>query len=535
MFQRFYTNTLQSNFIKYLLSEVEIPTIPFTTNITHVVPNAYYIHNNYIVKINERTSSDVITAYEVDSLTPEDYIKYEPYIFGKAYRGYTTKYISNSNSYDSQTHYYLGMYLRAIKGYYGIDLMPFYNCYTNELVSSVGFNYSPDVVAVIFNPKAKKKHLTNTIVVPPGTEISEPEVRNYQHQRIEGVKWFDESNSQRTFPRVVNSTMRVSMKLPTGITEDEVYIDWPPESKFDTLVYGLKDEHSLGVKFVEKTDAYTYYAIPIKFCSMYTLAIDCPTTLEVLPCFLDSNGLLRDLTVQLQHVLSPHRNYTALSNYRYSSVSYSKPVTYISPCLHTNYSDLYAYEKYLKLLVKVPSTCTSSIVLLEGEYTNLQPYQDKYFSTSWSDIKDEHTIWNDKEARVVAEKEARGEPYTPQYKVEPTSFTKYLNKYMISDLSLLSMNRGVNYAFSSRLVEYLCNNVITSSEKLSKNIEIIQRGLNRGPGSIDGWWDDDLRVDTFEKVRQFVDTYKREKILDSNGFADKDTEKILLSKKFMNS
>lgn len=534
MFQRFYTNTLQSNFIKYLLSEVEIPTIPFTTNITHVVPNAYYIHNNYIVRINERPEG-TITAYDVDSLTSADYTKYEPYIFGKAYRGYTTKYTSSSNSYDPQTHYYLGMYLRAIKGYYGIDLMPFYNCYTNELVSTVGFKYSPDVVAVVFNPKAKKKHLTNTIIVPPGTEVSEPVVMNYQHQPVTGVKWVDESGSQRTFPRKINSTIRISMELPQGLTESDVYISWPPESKFDTLVYGLTDNHSLGVNFITKNDAYTYYAIPIKFCSTYTLAIDCPTTLEVLPCFIDSNGLLRDLTVQLQHVLSPHRNYTSLANYRYSSVSYSKPVTYISPCLHTNYSDLYAYEKYLKLLVKVPSTCTSSIVLLEGEYTNLQPYQDKYFSTSWVDIKDEHTRWNDKEDYKKAEKDARGESYTPEYKVEPTSFTKYLNKYMISDLSLLSMNRSVNYAFSSRLVEYLSNNVITSSEKLSKNIELIQRGLNRGPGNIDGLWDDELRVQTFEKVRQFINTYRRENILDSNGFADKDIEKILLSKKFMDS
>lgn len=142
MLQQFYNNTLQSNYIKYILANTYIPTIPFTSNIFHVTKGNKYIFENYIVTAK---ISDSVTAIEerlsnaqnsIDRLKEYEkiFIQHQPYVFGRQYLGLTTNYISNSSSYDPTTHYYLGEYLRAYKAFYGIDLMPYYNCFSNEYI-----------------------------------------------------------------------------------------------------------------------------------------------------------------------------------------------------------------------------------------------------------------------------------------------------------------------------------------------------------------------------------------------------------------
>lgn len=139
MYQKFYTNTLQSNFIKYILQNTYIPTVPFTCNVNHITKDCTYIHNNNFVKA--RKSEDMNQVLKVIEDNQERYfdyfINYEPYIFGKQYLGLTTNFTSNSDMYDSETHYYLGQYLKAYKAYYGIDLFPYYNCYSNEYLTDI--------------------------------------------------------------------------------------------------------------------------------------------------------------------------------------------------------------------------------------------------------------------------------------------------------------------------------------------------------------------------------------------------------------
>ena len=139
MYQKFYTNTIQSNFIKYILQNTYIPTVPFTCNVNHITKDCTYIHNNNFVKA--RKSEDMNHVLKVIEDNQERYfdyfINYEPYIFGKQYLGLTTNFTSNSDMYDSETHYYLGQYLKAYKAYYGIDLFPYYNCYSNEYLTDI--------------------------------------------------------------------------------------------------------------------------------------------------------------------------------------------------------------------------------------------------------------------------------------------------------------------------------------------------------------------------------------------------------------
>ena len=87
MLQKFYDNTIQSNYIKYILQNNYIPTVPFVKNINHVTKNQIYIHDNYFVraKVSEETSE---IFYRLNQ-NPADYVNYferfDPYIFGKQY------------------------------------------------------------------------------------------------------------------------------------------------------------------------------------------------------------------------------------------------------------------------------------------------------------------------------------------------------------------------------------------------------------------------------------------------------------------
>ncbi len=190
MLQQFYKDTLQSNFIKYLLANTYIPTIPFTANIMHVTKGNTYIHDGYFVtakksdavaaiiedlnKAKEKGSIDYLNKYD------EIFIKHEPYVFGRQYLGTTTNYVSNVKGYDPTTHYYLGDFLRAYRAYYNIDLMPYYNCFSNEYVDYLSLIKKDGVVKLVESNNPKYKVLSvpikfcqkYTIAIQCNSEVS---------------------------------------------------------------------------------------------------------------------------------------------------------------------------------------------------------------------------------------------------------------------------------------------------------------------------------------------------------------------------
>ena len=65
------------------------------------------------------------------------------YAFNAKIPNFTKNYVINSSVYDSRTHAYLGDFLRFIRDYHKLDLMPLYNCFNNE--SPYGLKFTLDI------------------------------------------------------------------------------------------------------------------------------------------------------------------------------------------------------------------------------------------------------------------------------------------------------------------------------------------------------------------------------------------------------
>ena len=138
--QQFYTNTIESKFIKDLIATTPLPTIDTLYKGKWIVPGCYYITDCNIVKANHITDDEAF-QFDPDNFSSQLTV-ISPYKFDSSYPGLTSTYNSINDGYDSKTHYYLGNYLRCIRDLHDINLMPFYNCYNGEYVTDIFINTS---------------------------------------------------------------------------------------------------------------------------------------------------------------------------------------------------------------------------------------------------------------------------------------------------------------------------------------------------------------------------------------------------------
>lgn len=94
------------------------------------------------------------------------------YKFGDEVLNITKHLELRNNYYDTYTHEYLGDYLRFIRDYKGIDLMSLYNCFSNNMPTTLDvddFN-SDDALSSIYMIKVKP-HTTYTIAIECHSKI----------------------------------------------------------------------------------------------------------------------------------------------------------------------------------------------------------------------------------------------------------------------------------------------------------------------------------------------------------------------------
>ena len=107
-------------YIKQLLSSFNYPKVDiYNDNIIPIEGN-YYIKNNGIYKYNQGELKKIFV-----------------YNSNKYIANITENFKNNSTLYDTNTHLFLGNYLRFLRDYNNLNLMSLYNCFTNDLANDL--------------------------------------------------------------------------------------------------------------------------------------------------------------------------------------------------------------------------------------------------------------------------------------------------------------------------------------------------------------------------------------------------------------
>ena len=149
--QYFNTSNSEVDFIKDKLRSEYVPTVRMFNSEVNIQPefktssssdeidseNVISNENNYQFFDGENIIyNDTIQVCKENNSEKVNHKYVKRYDFGKFYPNITTNFISNKNYYSSELHEYLGRYLRAYRDYYKIDVMNFYNCFSNRFISS---------------------------------------------------------------------------------------------------------------------------------------------------------------------------------------------------------------------------------------------------------------------------------------------------------------------------------------------------------------------------------------------------------------
>ena len=150
MFQKFYTDTLGSRFIKSMLAQTPIPLFNCVTDNDYLIEGCYYVYKRFIIQC---VSSGVLKVSEQENLVPSNTLFPSVFLFVGTGVHVATFYVrsyvddvsvkthsvfkSSTNYYDSETHYHLGRYLRYLRTVTGQNLFPFYNTYNSTYFTDI--------------------------------------------------------------------------------------------------------------------------------------------------------------------------------------------------------------------------------------------------------------------------------------------------------------------------------------------------------------------------------------------------------------
>lgn len=238
----------------------------------------------------------------------------KPYIYNEPLLNQTSNLIIKNNYYDSDTHEYLGNYLRFQRDYNHLNLMPLYNCFSNRLCSNLKISFNRDL--------------------------------NYCYEVKDTSKPWTGKNVVKviaTNDRVITSSARNVQHIP-GIEE---------------------------IVFDSSNSDYKIYMVPVKLFQTYTIAIDSSTPVEmccgIYGKYLDTREKFSKIP---EFTYKKYNNMFFNHPILYEELLSDNLFTKIKDQLNTDESslELAQNEVDLKLFIKLSANNRSSITILEGDY-----------------------------------------------------------------------------------------------------------------------------------------------------------------------
>lgn len=247
--------------------------------------------------------------------------------------------------------------------------------------------------------------------------------------------------------------------------------------------------------------AYKVAMVPIKFNKKYTVAADSSSAVMIAPIYQENNQLIPawsgSIKFDLTADLCSRNDYSNV--HKELSTSFKRPFTVE---ISNREGDPNAIvhqrnERYLYLLIQFMSTVDTTLIVLEGDYTDLT-CNEIYNFEKYIDVVDGDVIT------------------TKENIITPVE----LDKMMLSKLDLLQFSSKEQRPFSNRLIEYLLNNVITPRDEVALDIKLAQRNRLEQTGI----WDNNLRRAVY---RDYMLSNRTRKV-DITGYVDKDVENAIM-------
>ena len=314
----------------------------------------------------------------------------------------------------------------------------------------------------------------------------------------------------------------------------------------------LEDGNQLTINTNDST--HKLIMIPVKLGQEYTIAISCPFKYEMFCGFYGKDfyplvkkktkeqtlteETIEEPTIQKQMILDSHEY--VKSSYFNRPFIYDKLLN-----VSDNYKEsYYSHQKDLKLFIKLPQNCNSTITILEGRYLNTNDYifakvqgedENDAFKPIYNISRPNYTksISTDE---VLHEEDAEEGKVIDYITKDIDTVFDSTKGYLKSKIKLLEMDSTYSFAFSDRLIEYLLENVISPLDKVGDNIKRIQKKLNQiyikesntlglaYIGKYYGKWHDKYQSMLYELAANKGLLNDKTDIL---GFVDKDLEKKL--------
>lgn len=268
-----------------------------------------------------------------------------------------------------------------------------------------------------------------------------------------------------------------------------------------------------SIVFDSQDEKYRIYAIPVKLFSEYTIAIDCGQSIEMFcglySTKLDASDKTNDLITKTYKKINgsifsqPFLFDKLKTEYWAFDITNMNKNSELSIALNSanviTKWDIINREQDLKLFIKVPATCKSTIVILEGDYRHFN-------NTRYSQVKfkDNDELFNEKsdDPSLIKKVSWKYEQnhcalnFDNKNDIDNGVFTP------IGKLQLLAFNVNESYPFADRLIEYLCKSAITPMDEIPDNIKRVQKVMeqNNHYFKINGLWEDKMRKIIYDYV-----------------------------------
>lgn len=470
---QFNNNHIFTGYLKQFLSSFNLPTCKIYTAefekfyLEHGYEDPRVIESYLPVKVSDKTRPGVGITYLKDGSTQQYFwdtsewnatlnynhsknkiIKYWKNNKAIHYNGNKilglTKTLKNPTTlYNYQTHEYLGDYLRFLRDYENINLMSMYNCFSNRLCNNIKtkLEWTADDNTLIKSVTINSYDTNYKIYMCP--------VKLFENYTIaidcyQGVELFCGFYNEKldVSPKAVDLIKRTYFKVPKALFSQPFIYD-----KLSVANWNWQDENSQTKLKLNQT-----------------------------------TGVLGTATGIV-----------------------TRPPIFYNADDKIIRSEIATRESELKLFIKVPTTNTSSIVVLEGDYRN---FNDSLYTINntigWQYISNS-TIANFETKKTYKESKL---PDLNSREFKP-----------ISKLQLLALNTGISYPFADRLIEYLVANVILPNDPTPDNIKRLQKvmedcGYNF---QIDGIWEPKMQMILYDYLMNSGKFVVDEKINEQTG------------------